>query len=450
MSIISNRQKIHFIGIGGIGMSALARMFLGEGKQVSGSDRAPSLVTEGLEKLGAKIFYEQEAENIAADVDLIVYTIAIPADNSELLAARAKGIDCLTYPQALGLISAEKYTIAVAGTHGKTTTTAMIAEMMIAASLSPTVVVGSLLKQKNTESSFPGGTNFIAGDSKYLVVEACEYQRSFLNLSPRIAVITNIDNDHLDYYKDFTDIQSAFAEFISKVPDDGFVVCDKKDLRLELVLGQTKATVVDYKNFLERISSSGLTVPGHHNLLNASAALAVGEILQSAEKTSLEALLGFSGVWRRFEPKGEMETGALVYDDYAHHPTEIEAALAGAREFMSNRQMTGKLFAVFQPHLYSRTKILKEDFATKLALADEIIMAPIYAAREPADQTISSEILAEAIARKNPNVRVLRDFAEIAEALRTDTEEGDLIMTIGAGDIYKVGEDLTRNVKIEV
>jgi len=172
--------------------------------------------------------------------------------------------------------------------------------------------------------------------------------------------------------------------------------------------------------------------------------------LQIAEKTSLEALLGFSGVWRRFEPKGEMETGALVYDDYAHHPTEIEAALAGAREFMSNRQMTGKLFAVFQPHLYSRTKILKEDFATKLALADEIIMAPIYAAREPADQTISSEILAEAIARKNPNVRVLRDFAEIAEALRTDTEEGDLIMTIGAGDIYKVGEDLTRNVKIEV
>ncbi|HPN89712.1 MAG TPA: Mur ligase domain-containing protein, partial [Candidatus Paceibacterota bacterium] len=158
MSIISNRQKIHFIGIGGIGMSALARMFLGEGKQVSGSDRAPSLVTEGLEKLGAKIFYEQEAENIAADVDLIVYTIAIPADNSELLAARAKGIDCLTYPQALGLISAEKYTIAVAGTHGKTTTTAMIAEMMIAASLSPTVVDGSLLKQKNTESSFPGGT----------------------------------------------------------------------------------------------------------------------------------------------------------------------------------------------------------------------------------------------------------------------------------------------------
>lgn len=431
-------------------MSALARMFLGEGKQVSGSDRAPSLVTEGLEKLGAKIFYEQEAENIAADVDLIVYTIAIPADNSELLAARAKGIDCLTYPQALGLISAEKYTIAVAGTHGKTTTTAMIAEMMIAASLSPTVVVGSLLKQKNTESSFPGGTNFIAGDSKYLVVEACEYQRSFLNLSPRIAVITNIDNDHLDYYKDFADIQSAFAEFISKVPDDGFVVCDKKDLRLELVLGQTKATVVDYKNFLERISSSGLTVPGHHNLLNASAALAVGEILQIAEKTSLEALLGFSGVWRRFEPKGEMETGALVYDDYAHHPTEIEAALAGAREFMSNRQMTGKLFAVFQPHLYSRTKILKEDFATKLALADEIIMAPIYAAREPADQTISSEILAEAIARKNPNVRVLRDFAEIAEALRTDTEEGDLIMTIGAGDIYKVGEGLTRNVKIKV
>lgn len=431
-------------------MSALARMFLGEGKQVSGSDRASSLVTEELEKLGVKIFYQQVAENIAPDIDLVVYTIAIPEDNPELVTARVKGIMCLTYPQALGLISAEKYTIAIAGTHGKTTTTAMVAEMMSAAKLSPTVVVGSLLKNKNTDGTFSGGTNFIAGDSEYLVVEACEYQRSFLNLSPKIAVITNIDNDHLDYYKDFADIQSAFAEFVARVPADGFVVCDQSDSRLVPVLDQTQATIIDYKKFLEKVSAFGLTVPGQHNLLNASAALAVGEILQTDEKVALEALRDFAGTWRRFEFKGETETGALVYDDYAHHPTELEATLSGAREFMAEREMTGKLIAVFQPHLYSRTKILQEDFAEKLALADEIILAPIYAAREPADPTISSEILAEAITTKNPNVRALAGFAEIVEVLKTEAGEGDLIMTIGAGDIYKVGEEIRGSVKIKV
>ncbi len=426
-------------------MSALARMFLGEGKQVSGSDRASSFVTEELEKLGVKIFYQQVAENIAPDIDLVVYTIAIPDDNPELVTAHTKGITCLTYPQALGLISAEKYTIAIAGTHGKTTTTAMVAEMMLAADLSPTVVVGSLLKSKSVDDAFSGGTNFIAGNSEYLVVEACEYQRSFLNLSPKIAVITNIDNDHLDYYKDLVDIQSAFAEFASKVPADGFVICDKNDPRLKPVLAQAKATIIDYKKYFEKISAFGLTVPGRHNLLNASAVLAVGETLQIDEKVAIEALRDFAGTWRRFEFKGEMETGALVYDDYAHHPTELEATLSGAREFMAEREMTGKLIAVFQPHLYSRTKILKEDFADKLALADEIILAPIYAAREPADPTISSEILAGAIAVKNPNVRALTSFVEIAEALKTETGEGDLIMTIGAGDIYKVGEEMKVN-----
>ena len=431
-------------------MSALARMFLGEGKQVSGSDRASSLVTEELEKLGVKVFYQHQAENVAPDVDLVVYTIAIPDDNPELVTARAKGITSLTYPQALGLISAEKYTIAIAGTHGKTTTTAMVAEMMLAASLSPTVVVGSLLKNKNTDGTFLGGTNFIAGNSEYLVVEACEYQRSFLNLSPKITIITNIDNDHLDYYKDFADIQSAFAEFVSKVPADGFVICDKNDPRLEPVLAQVGATIIDYKKYFEKVSAFGLTVPGKHNLLNASAALAVGEILQIDEEVALGALHNFAGTWRRFEFKGEAETDALIYDDYAHHPTELEATMAGAREFMAECEMSGKLVVVFQPHLYSRTKILQEDFAEKLALADEIILAPIYAAREPVDPTISSEILAEAIATKNPNVRALTSFAEIVEALKTETGEGDLIMTIGAGDIYKVGEELRGSVKIKI
>lgn len=402
-------KKIYFIGIGGIGMSAIARMLLGEGKEVYGSDRSESLVTDELVKLGAKIVYEQKAENITPDIDLVIYTIAIPEDSPELKKARELGIECKTYPEMLGLISADKFTIAVAGTHGKTTTTAMIAEIMIEAGLDPTVIVGSLLKS---------GTNFIAGKSKYLVVEACEYRRSFLNLHPTLAVVTNIDSDHLDYYKDLADIKNAFDQF----------------------LAQSENKIIDYQKYLSKVPD--LLVPGEHNRLDAAAALAVADFLHIDEAVAQKALAKFTGTWRRFEYKGQIKKGALVYDDYAHHPTEISASLQGAREFMKKKGLEGRLIVAFQPHLYSRTKLLKGDFAESLSKADEVILAPIYAAREPNDPEINSDLLADLTRDKNPNVVSLKSLGEITDYLIGRGQVGDLIVVMGAGDISQIAQNL--------
>jgi len=406
-------------------MSAVARMLLGEGKQVLGSDRSPSLVTEELEKLGAKIFYEQKAENITADIDLVIYTIAMPSDSPELVKARELGIECKTYPEMLGIISADKYTIAIAGTHGKTTTTAMIAEIMIEAGLDPTVIVGSLLKPIGPEDSSlkasqgeSSGTNFIAGQSNYLVVEACEYQRSFLNLHPTLAIVTNIDADHLDYYKDLDDIKNAFAQFLS----------------------QSKNQIVDYQRYLPKVPE--LLVPGEHNRQNAAAALAVADFLKIDLVVAINSLKKFTGTWRRFEYKGKTKDEALVYDDYAHHPTEIKASILGAREFMKKRGLKGKLIVAFQPHLYSRTKLLKDDFAEALAGADQVFLLPIYAARESLDPEISSELLADFIRTRGGVVDNARDLFEASKMLLNQARTGDLVITMGAGDISQLAPNL--------
>lgn len=402
-------KKVYFIGIGGIGMSAVARMLLGEGKEVVGSDRAESLVTDELEKIGVKVFYKQEADNITPDIDLVIYTIAMTDDSPELVKARELGLECRTYPEMLGLISADKYTIAVAGTHGKTTTTAMIAGVMIEAKLDPTVIVGSLLKS---------GTNFVAGKSKYLVVEACEYRRSFLNLHPTLAVVTNIDADHLDYYKDLDDIKNAFAQFLS----------------------QSENKIVDYQKYLAKVPE--LLVPGEHNRQNAAVALAVADFLQIDEEVAKQALSKFTGTWRRFEFKGETKNGALVYDDYAHHPTEIKASILGAREFMKKRSLEGKLIVVFQPHLYSRTKLLKDDFAEALALADKAILLPIYAAREPVDLEVNSELLAGLIRARGGAVDSAQNPLEASKMALEWAGKGDLLITMGAGDISQLAPNL--------
>lgn len=406
---LSEIKKVYFIGIGGIGMSALVRMLAGEGKEVFGSDRAESLVTAELEKLGIKIFYNQEAQNITPDIDLVVYTIAVPDNHPELMRARELGLECKTYPEMLGLISANKYTIAVAGTHGKTTVTAMIADIMIKADLSPTVIVGSLLKS---------GTNFIKGNSQYLVVEACEYRRSFLNLHPQLAVVTNIDSDHLDYYKDLDDIKSAFAQFLE----------------------QSENKIVDYGQYVEKVPV--LLIPGEHNRLNAGLALAVASYLGIDEFIAREALSQFAGTWRRFEYKGKTASGALVYDDYAHHPTELKATIQAGREFMAKNNLTGKLIIAFQPHLYSRTKLLKDDFAQALVVADRVILLPIYAARENLDESISSDILADLIKQKGGQVIVSFDQKEASKIILEFATVGDLVITVGAGDISNLALNL--------
>ncbi|MFH1170793.1 MAG: UDP-N-acetylmuramate--L-alanine ligase [Candidatus Vogelbacteria bacterium] len=400
MTNLSSRQKVYFIGIGGIGVSALARKYLSDGYQVLGSDRTTSLITTELEKLGVKIFLKQRAGNITADFDLVIYTIAIPANHPELVRARKLGIKVLSYPEALGKLSRKVFTIAIAGTHGKTTTTAMVAEILLTARRDPMVIVGSLLRRAGARQS-----NFIAGKGP-LVVEACEYRRSFLNLSPQILVITNIDNDHLDYYRDLADIQSAFAELASKVPKDGKVITEKEYLQIKLPIK--------------------LLVPGQHNQRNAQAAIAVAKTVGISERLARRALASFRGTWRRFEYKGKTKRGALIYDDYAHHPTEIRATLAAAREEFPRR----RIIVIFQPHLYSRTKLLFKEFTESFADADEILILPIYAAREPKDKTISSRILATAI----PRATYVPNFLAVEKHL-AKTDRHDLILNLGAGDV---------------
>ena len=425
---LKNIQTAHFIGIGGIGVSAAARLMLSRGVKVSGSDRERSLITEKIEEEGAKVFVGHDAKHLPEKCDLVVYSPAVPDENPELVVALERGVQTLSYPEALGMISRGMRTVAVAGTHGKTTTTAMIAGVLVGAHKDPTVIVGSILKS---------GTNFISGKSDLFVVEACEYKRSFSSLSPEILVITNIDNDHLDYYGSIEGVQKAFAEMVEKVPEHGAIVCDPSDQLVAPVLSNAIAKIVDYTK--ENLTAT-LAVSGEHNIKNAKAALAVARILGVDEKSACTYLAEFQGTWRRMEYKGELSTGALVYDDYAHHPTEIKATLQGFRAKYPDKNIR----VIFQPHLYSRTKLLLNDFAQSFGDANEVIVAPIYAAREPNDTTINAEILAQHIidAQKIPGLRswAMIDFVTIENYLRETATPNDIIITIGAGDIFKVGE----------
>jgi len=437
---LSKIKKAHFVGIGGIGVSAIARRMLAEGKIVIGSDTSDSGIIDELRKLGAKIFLGHNADNVADDVDLLVYTPALTADNTELKKAVELGVSTLSYPEMLGLISKDKHTIAVSGAHGKTTTTAMIAKILIDDGLDPTVIVGSLLKDSNPPAlgaAARQGSNFVAGKSKYFVVEACEYKKSFLNLNPKIIVITNIDNDHLDYYGNLENIKKAFDEFAAKLPEDGYLVCDSNDKNFKEIIENVRCKIIDYTKVNNNFN---LKIPGEHNIKNAQAAMAAAEILGVDSKKAENSLESFEGTWRRFEFKGETKNGILVYDDYGHHPTEIKATLKGAREFFGGK----KIWCVFQPHLYSRTKLLFGDFGKSFSDADEIILADIYAAREPKDESINSKMLAQEITKNGGKARYMESFDKITGFLAENARKGDVVITMGAGDIYKIGENLLK------
>ncbi len=437
-----NVKNVHFIGIGGIGVSAIARMFLAEGKKVSGSDVVESEITKALGKLGAKIFIGQKSENLPKNTDLVIYTIAITKENPEFAEAVKRKIPKKSYPEILEIVSKNKYTIAVAGTHGKTTTTAMIAKILMDSGKDPMVIVGSLLdadKMRNERGQMR--TNFISGRSKYLVVEACEYRRSFLHIHPTILVITNIDNDHLDYYKDLKSIQKAFSEFVAKVPKNGYLVTNVTDKIIRPAIKSAKCKVVDYAQF--KVDNLKLKVYGSHNRMNAEAGLAVAHILEIDNKKAKSSLEGFSGTWRRFDFKGKTKGGALVYDDYGHHPTEIGATLYGAREAFPDKKIT----LVFQPHLYSRTKEHFDEFVKVLAHADSIILAPIYGAREVFDASVSSQKLAEKVSTRNKNVHYIEKFEDIVIELNKTKNKKDLILVTGAGNINEVSEKLVHKVK---
>lgn len=407
---LSKIKKVFFVGIGGIGISAIARMMFLEGKEVSGSDMAENELTSELKELGIKITIGQGFEFIPTDMDLIVYTIAIPHYDQKLFnQIKDSGIFYRSYPEMLGLVTTDKYTIAVAGTHGKTTTTAMIAKILIDAGLDPTVVVGSLLKDYKS--------NLVVGKGKYFVVEACEYERSFLNIKPKLAVITNIEEDHLDYYKDLNDIKSAFRQFAS----------------------QSENAIYNYSKYLEKIPK--LSIPGIHNRQNAAAAYAVADFLKIPEEIIKNSLANFSGTWRRLEKRGETNTGTVIYDDYAHHPTEIKASLEALRELYPRGNK--KITVMFQPHLYSRTKALFDDFTKSFKEADQVLLLPIYFAREEKDESISSEKLAEAIVKTGVNAQAFSSFELAENFVKTmNLSEKDVFVTMGAGEAYKVADEV--------
>jgi UDP-N-acetylmuramate--alanine ligase len=428
---IGQVKKVFFIGIGGIGISAIARMFLAEGKKVSGMDSSDSEIITELRNAGAEISIGQSIDLIPKDADLIVYTVAIEVADPKLMSDLKGGsIPLRSYPQMLDIISKDKFTIAVSGTHGKTTTTAMVAKILIDAGKEPTVIVGSLLKDQNS--------NFVSGKGKYFVVEACEYRRSFLNINPTVAVITNIDNDHLDYYKDIEDIAKAFNEFAMLLPKDGTLVASASGANVKLALKGVSNEIKNYDD--ESELGLDLRIPGRHNILNAKAALAVAELLGINREDAVRSLNSFNGTWRRFDYKGKTKTGTYVYDDYGHHPTEIKATLSGAREIYKDN----RIVVVFQPHLYSRTKLLLNEFAEAFNLADDLVLAPIYPARELPDPEISSEILAKAITEHNArtNVRTLSSFAEIEKFLTDSLKKDDVLLTLGAGEANKISDYL--------
>lgn len=428
-------RAAHFVGIGGIGMSALAQLLVHEGVAVTGSDRSESPVTEMLEKQGVAVAVPQRAENVPAGIDMLVFSDAVPADNPERAKAAEHGVPQFSYFQMLGKVSMGKRTIAVAGTHGKTTTTGMLGNMLISAGAQPTIIVGSIMKDL--------GSNYRAGDSDLFVVEACEYHDHLLELSPEVLVITSLEWDHTDFFPSLAALQETFWKAIAKVPVHGVIVTDTKNPNIAPLLDAAQAPVVDYQKMWEREVSFELPFsPGEFNQSNARAAAAAARAVVPALSGEVirGALSGFHGTWRRFEHKGKTAAGADVYDDYAHHPTAIRETLKALRA-----QTRGKVYVAFHPHLFSRTRDLFEDFAASFGDANRVFIAPIYAAREVDDGSVSSEKLAEAVRAHGVDATAL-DFAGIEKAF-ADAGPGDVVMTMGAGDIYKVADALVANDK---
>jgi len=420
--------QVYLIGIGGIGMSALAQLYLSEGKKVSGSDRESSPTTELLAKKGIAAVIGQKAENVPKDADLVVYSDAVWEDNPERMRAHEFGLRQISYYEALGEVTKGRVTIAVAGTHGKTTTTAMLTKILKDAGEEPTAIIGSLVREF--------GSNFAQGGKGPFIVEACEYKDHILKLTPTFLVITNIEWDHTDWFPSLGALQDTFREAVHKVKDEGIIVANPEDPNVAPVLFGAKVPLVDYT----KQGVPTLSLIGEFNRANARAAKATARAFAPhiPEADIDRSLASFTGTWRRFEHKGETVAGALVYDDYAHHPTAIRETLKAAREKFAGKEIT----VVFHPHLYSRTRDLFKGFAEELAKADHIILAPIYAAREEPIPGVTSDALAAEIRKKNPRVLSFASSEDIENRLRSSTSNKDLILTMGAGDIYKVADRL--------
>lgn len=442
---------VHFIGIGGISMSGLAAVLLKRGFTVSGSDAKKSPLTQWLTEMGAEIFYPQSADNIKDGIDVVVYTAAIHPDNPEFAAA--KQLPMLTRAELLGqLMNNYELPVAVAGTHGKTTTTSMLSHIMMESELDPTISVGGILPSI--------GGNVRIGASEYFLTEACEYTNSFLTLSPKIGIVLNIDADHLDFFKDLDDIRHSFRLFAERIPADGTLVINADIPDLDLLTKELNCQVVtfgigkgDYcvsdisfnelgygrftlKKQGEVLGSFELSVPGEHNIANAASAIAASDLLGVPTAAMAKGLFTFVGTDRRFQKKGEI-AGVTIIDDYAHHPTEIKATLRAAQKFPCQN-----VWCVFQPHTYTRTKSLFPEFVEALSHADKIVLADIYAARETDTLGVSSDQIREQLEALGKEAYYFPTFDEIENFLLEKCSAGDMIITMGAGDVVKIGESL--------
>ena len=450
-------EHIHFIGIGGISMSGLAEILLGAGFCISGSDSKPSALTKQLEERGAKVFYGQCAENVSDTYNCVVYTAAIHPDNPEFARCVELNLPMLSRAELLGQIMKNyKTSIAVSGTHGKTTTTSMFSSVLLAADADPTISVGGILEAI--------GGNIRVGKSETFITEACEYTNSFLSFYPTLSIILNIEEDHMDFFKDLDDIMNSFKLFAQRLPKDGVLIINKEIKDYEKVTEGLECKVITYgmdpsctyhaENIIFNAQGYGefdvfhhsvnlghivLSVPGWHNISNALAVIAAARKLGISMEQIQAGLLGFGGANRRFQYKGSLN-GVTIIDDYAHHPTEIRTTLEAAKNYPHR-----EIWCIFQPHTYTRTKAFFHEFAESLSLADHIILADIYAARETDTLGVSSALLCEEIKSLGADCYHFSTFAEIEEFVKSHCIHQDLLITMGAGDVVNIGENLLNS-----
>ena len=457
--MFSSIKKLHFVGIGGIGMSGIAEILIDQGFTVTGSDRAASDNTERLASMGARIFIGHVASHVEADVDALVYSSAVQPDNPEVVEAQRRKIPVIRRAEMLAEVMRLKYGIGIAGTHGKTTTTSMVSLVLMEGGVDPTVIVGGRLHGL-------AGSNARLGKGEFIVVEADEYDRSFLSITPTIAVLTTLETDHLDCYRDLEDIKGAFIQFANKVPFYGFVVLCLDEPALQDIMPRIKKKIITYglngqadlqaveithrqnaTTFVvlqegKELGEIHLQIPGRHNVQNALAAIAVGLELKVSFEQVKKGIEKFTGVFRRWEVKAEID-GITVVDDYAHHPTEIRATLAGAKAGWRRR-----VVCVFQPHLYSRTRDFYDEFGRSFFNADVLVLTDVYPAREEPIQGVSGELIANAAKEfGHKSVYYVPEKKSVPAFLMKTAQKGDIVITMGAGDIWKYGEEFIAQLR---
>ncbi len=457
--MVEKEKYYHMVGIKGVGMSALAQILKSQGIRLTGSDVNEIFFTDRiLKRLKIPVFSGFKAGNIGKP-DLVISSAAYNEENPEITEAKKKGIRIISYPQMLGELTKDKKTIAVCGTHGKTTTTALTGLLLEKANIDPTVVVGSYV------DNFSGNARI--GKSNWFVIEACEYKRHFLNYNPYITILTSLEMEHPDFYKNIKDIKDSFLQFIQKIPQDGFLIACYDDENVKEITQNISSPVISYglsqkadiyaQNIVikseivsfdviykgKKISNFKLQIPGKHNIQNALAVIALGLKLKIDKKIINQTLASYSGIKRRFEKIGEVDNIKII-DDYAHHPTEVRAALEGARKFYPRN----KIWVIFQPHTFSRTRKLLTEFSKSFSDADYIIIADIFSsAREKDTDSVHSKDIVLKAKKYHKNIQYIRDLSGIVNYLKDKLQPGNILITMGAGDVYKVGERVLKELR---